>query len=248
MPDILYEHPLNERIRNYLKLEQLFVQARSCLAQEIAISHAQFFSSIFSILDTLERTDTRGEAIKDLEKLEQNLLQWSCSPNIDKNALTTTLEQTKGLITLLRSKNSLWCSLKEDKFLFSVRKRFALQNAYCTFDLPSLAFWLNQPPILVQNDMDKWLSALNPVEQSLNLILKFLRQRGEFLNIQSENSFYQDNGEGLLLLRVKVDEAADYYPIISGNKYRYSVRFMEPCEEKGQHYLNQKLTFQLAKC
>ena len=44
MTAILYEHPLNERIRNYLKLEQLFVQASECLQHNIATSHSVFFN------------------------------------------------------------------------------------------------------------------------------------------------------------------------------------------------------------
>lgn len=248
MTDILYEHPLNERIRNYLKIEQLFVQARSCLAHDFASSHTLFFNALFAILDTLDRTDTRGDIIKDLEKLEHNLIVWSKSPQVNTKALQLNLEQSKSLTSTLRSKKYLWSGLKDDKFLDSMRKRFSLQGAYCGFDLPALAFWLSQPPIFIQQDLDKWLGSLNVIEQALVLILKFIRQRAAFVEIEAGNSFYQDSGEGLLLLRMKLDSGLDYFPSVSGNRYRYSIRFMELCDDKGQQYISDTVKFKLAKC
>ena len=63
MSTVLYEHPLNERVRNYLKIEQFFAQAYSCLSGDINIltSHQVFFNALFSIVDTLERNDIRGD-------------------------------------------------------------------------------------------------------------------------------------------------------------------------------------------
>ncbi|KGK01155.1 cell division protein ZapD [Thalassotalea sp. ND16A] len=248
MADILYEHPLNERIRNYLKLEQLFVQVRSCLAQEFTANHTLFFNALFATLDALERSDVRGDVIKDLEKLEQNLILWSKYPEVNSKALQLNLEQTKSLATNLRSKQQLWFILKDDKFLDGMRKRFTLQGAYCGFDLPALVYWLNQPPIFIQQDVDKWLSSLSNIEQALLLILKFIRQKADFEEIEANNSFYQDNGEGLMLLRMKLPESVDFFPSVSGNRYRYSIRFMELCNEKGQQYISQNIRFKLAKC
>ena len=64
MTTILYEHPLNERIRNYLKLEQLFAQAHSCANADIQTSHQVFVNALFTIIDTLELSDIKGELIK----------------------------------------------------------------------------------------------------------------------------------------------------------------------------------------
>ncbi|QBY04838.1 cell division protein ZapD [Thalassotalea sp. HSM 43] len=248
MAGILYEHPLNERIRNYLKLEQLFAQARSCLAQEFESSHTSFFNALFTILDTIDRTDVRGDMIKDLEKLEHNLHLWSKSPAVNDKALQLNLEQTKKLSTELRSKQNQWGSLKEDKFLDAMRKRFSLTGAYCGFDLPALVHWLNQPPIFIQQDIDRWLSCLSTIEQALVLVLKFIRQKSNFELVEVGNSFYQDNGEGLLLLRIELEDGADYFPSVSGNRYRYSIRFMELCDAKGQQYITDNVSFKLAKC
>lgn len=248
MTTILYEHPLNERIRNYLKLEQLFKQVDSCGATDISVNHQVFFNALFAIIDTLERSDIRGDLIKDLEKLQQNLVVWSQAPDIDTTALETNLRETVGLVSQLKVNSQTWCLLKENMLLASLKQRFAIQGGNSSFDLPQLQFWLNQSEKHITTDIEQWLSLLNNIKCSLALVLKFIRQRAAFEYIETESGFYQDNGEGLLLLRIKIAKNAQYFPTISGNKYRYSIRFMLPCEQKGRRYSNQATKFQLARC
>lgn len=248
MAKVLYEHPLNERIRNYLRLEQLFAQAQTCQANEISTNYQVFFNALFAIIDILERNDIRGELIKDLEKLEQHLVVWAQSPQINSNALEENLRQVVNLISQLRSTSPTWWQLKEDKLLSSIKQRFAIQGGSSTFDLPQLQFWLNQPTTKVENAMSNWLLLLEQVKQAIALTLKFIRQRTEFETIATDSGFYQDNGEGILLLRIKLDGNSAYYPTVSGNKFRYSIRFMLPCESQGRKYSNQATTFELAKC
>lgn len=248
MQHVLYEHPLNERIRSYLKLEQMFVQARASVAADASISYHIFLNSLFSIIDTLERNDIRGDLIKDLEKLEQNLVIWSKSPEINNSALHENLKHVVELICLLKIKNPQWCQVKNDQFLMSLKQRYAIQGGSCSFDLPQLQFWLNQPLTTVEKNMLDWLSLFTQIEQALLLILKFIRQRVLFEPISSDSGFYQDSGEGLLLLRIKVAHDAPYYPTISGNKLRYSIRFMLACDQLGKRYYSEPTKFELARC
>ena len=248
MTTILYEHPLNERIRNYLKLEQLFAQVNCCANADIQSNHQVFFNALFAIIDTLERSDVKGELIKDLEKLQQNLVIWSQAPDIDSSVLENNLRETVGLICQLKANSQRWYQLKENKLLASLKQRFAIQGGNSSFDLPQLQFWLHQPTEQVASQIRHWLSLLDNIKNSLALVLKFIRQRAEFKPIETESGFYQDSGEGLLLLRIKIDQSAQYYPSISGNKFRYSIRFMLPCETSGRRYSNQATKFQLARC
>jgi len=248
MTTILYEHPLNERIRNFLKLEQLFKQVNSCANSDVSTSHQVFFNALFAIIDMLERSDIRGELIKDLEKLQQNLVVWSQAPNIDTSALEENLQKTVCLMTQLKVNTQAWSQLKEHKLLASLKQRFAIQGGNSSFDLPQLQFWLHQPTSQVMTDIEQWLSLLDNIKNSLALVLKFIRQRAEFECIETESGFYQDNGEGLMLLRIKIAQSAQYYPTISGNKFRYSIRFMLPCEQDGRRYFNQTTKFYLARC
>ncbi len=248
MTKILYEHPLNERIRNYLKLEHLFAQAHDCLQRKISVSHQVFFNALFAIIDTLERNDVRGDLIKDLEKLEQNLVVWSQAPEIDASILEDNLQQTVSLVCQLKRNTPVWAQLKNDKFLSTLKQRFAMQGGSSSFDLPQLHFWLHQDSELLAEDVQGWLALLEQIQDALNLVLKFIRQRSSFEEIETESGFYQDSGEGILLLRIKVAKDLPYYPSVSGNRFRYSIRFMSPCEISGRQYSNQATSFELARC
>ena len=248
MTAILYEHPLNERIRNYLKLEQLFVQASDCLQYNMATSHSVFFNALFAILDTVDRNDIRGDLIKDLEKLEQNLVLWSQIPDINSAALEDNLKQTVALSSQLKVPSPKWLQFKDDKFLMALKQRFAIQGGSSRFDLPQLQFWLSQPSAEVEAQCRHWLSLLAQISSALSLVLKFVRQRTQFKEVTTDSGFYQDNGEGLILLRIKIADHLPFYPIISGNRFRYSIRFMTPCNDSGRKYSKQTTHFQLARC
>ncbi|REL28061.1 cell division protein ZapD [Thalassotalea euphylliae] len=245
---VLYEHPLNERIRNYLKLEQLFVQASKCQAEYITDHYQVYFNALFAIFDTLDRNDIRGELIKDLERLEQHLVVWSKSPEIDTKALEQNLKQIVGYVCQLRSNKQAWHELKHDKLIASLKQRFAIQGGSSLFDLPQLQFWLSRCQTQIASDISAWLAKFALLQEAINLVLRFIRQRGNFELIKSDTGFYQDNGEGLLLLRIKVDKNANYYPTVSGNRLRYSIRFMLPCEQTGRKYSKQTTQFELARC
>ena len=183
-----------------------------------------------------------------MEKLEQNLIIWSKSPDIDTSALEVNLTETVKLISSLRCNRPTWYQLKENKFLAGLKQRFAIQGGSASFDLPQLSFWLHQPLIAKQQEVAIWMTLLTDIEQALTLVLRFIRQRTEFELIETESGFYQDNGEGLLLLRIKLEQNAPYYPTVSGNKFRYSIRFMMPCLHTGRRYSNQSTVFQLSRC
>jgi cell division protein ZapD len=248
MSPVLFEHPLNERIRNYLKLEQLFKYLNLSSSGDINTSHITYFNALFSIIDALERNDIRGDLIKELEKLEQHLVVWSQAPDIDTSLLEDNLKQTVSLLCELKKTKQMWIDYREIKFLTGLKQRFAMQGGTCVFDLPQLHFWLSQDNSILEHEMKSWIALFSPIYSSLFLTLKFIRLRGDFIKIHTDNGFYQDSGENLLLLRIKTPENSHFYPTISGNKFRYSIRFVIPCNEMGRKYLNQPTHFELASC
>ncbi|SES63243.1 cell division protein ZapD [Thalassotalea agarivorans] len=248
MAKILYEHPLNQRVRNYLKLEHLFTQAQDCIECDISVSQGVFFNALFALIDTLERNDIRGDLIKDLEKLEQNLVSWKSLPDADTNAVEQKLQEVVTLISQLKTPKQLWWQLKDDKFLNSVKQRYAIQGGNASYDLPQLHYWLSRERSLQFKDIESWLTKFEHIRNALELVLVFIRQKATFEKISTESGFYQDNGEGIVLLRIQVAEDLNYYPTVSGNRFRYSIRFMSPCQENGRKYSTSATLFELAKC
>ena len=67
-PVILYEYPINERIRTYLRLEHLFRRLGDLLERQTPIDHHFAITTIFEIMDVGARADLKTDILKDLEK------------------------------------------------------------------------------------------------------------------------------------------------------------------------------------
>lgn len=250
MSQAVYEFPLNEKVRTYLRLEQLFVQLKQSADATKNWQFMSFFEALFTLLDLLERLDIRTDIIKDIEAHEKNLVYWSQHPNIDTDALQSALQKILRLREHLKQSKKIGASLKEDKFLSSIRQRFSIPGGTCSFDLPNLHYWIMQPLDLVRNDIHRWLQELELINEAIEITLSFLRERGRFSQMSADNGFFQgvaDDKNELIRVRSATDQG--YYPMLSGNKYRYAIRFMIfEVEEGSSSAVNQTVEFDLASC
>ena len=65
---ILYEYPFNERMRTYLRLENLFLRLSELVNRESPIDHHHALATIFEIMDVGARADLKTDVLKDIEK------------------------------------------------------------------------------------------------------------------------------------------------------------------------------------
>ena len=250
MSHAVYEFPLNEKVRTYLRLEQLFKQLSQVKTADADWQFINFFEALFTLLDLLERLDIRNDVLKDIEAQEKNLVHWSTHPKIDTQALQATLQKILKIRDELKSAKKAGVSFKEDKFLASIRQRFSIPGGTCSFDLPNLHYWLKQPPEIKFKDVDEWLADLSLINQAIEICLSFLRERGRFSDVTANNGFYQgvadDKSE---LIRVYSQTDQGFYPILSGNKYRYAIRFMlfTP-NANGGSAVEADVAFKIASC
>lgn len=250
MSHAVYEFPLNEKVRTYLRLEHIFVQLKQGTKATEEWQFINFFDSLFTLLDLLERLDLRNDILKDIETQEKNLVHWSQHPNIDNHALQVALQRIVRLRDQLKTSKKLGSTLKEDRFLASIRQRFSIPGGTCSFDLPNLHFWLKQPAEVCHKQIDSWMQELLVICDAIDIVLSFLRESGRFAKLVAEKGFYQGIAEDRSeLIRVHCATDQGYYPILSGNKYRYAIRFMlfVPSTD-GSAAVDSDVEFQLASC
>ncbi|MGJ8679611.1 cell division protein ZapD [Paraglaciecola sp.] len=250
MSHAIYEFPLNEKVRTYLRLEQLFKQLEQGKLASEDWQYINFLDSLFTLLDLLERIDLRNDVLKDIELHEKNLVIWSQHPNIDNDALQNALQKILRLREALKGTKKIGSELKDDRFLSSIRQRFAIPGGTCGFDLPNLHYWLQQPLEAKQQNINSWLQEVIAIQQAMDMTLSFLRERGRFSQVHAEKGFYQGIAEDKNeLIRVLSPTDQGYYPILSGNKYRYAIRFtlFTPTPE-GSSGVDSAVDFKLASC
>lgn len=250
MSNAVYEFPLNEKVRTYLRLEQLFKQLKQAKGYQQEWQFISFFESLFTLLDLLERLDIRNDVLKDIESQEKNLVHWSQHPKIDSEALQAALQRILRLREQLKQAKKIGSNLKEDKFLSSIRQRFAIPGGTCSFDLPNLFYWLKQPLEFIQKDIGEWMLEFTQISEAIDITLSFLRERGRFVDIEAANGFYQGVAEDKNeLIRVYSSTDQGYYPILSGNKYRYAIRFMWfDSSAQDNSSVDSTVSFKLASC
>ena len=63
---IRYEHPLNERIRTLMRLEDLFARASHFASRDEAPDHHAALLSLFEVTDVAARADLKTDLLQEL--------------------------------------------------------------------------------------------------------------------------------------------------------------------------------------
>ena len=248
MTELIYEHPLNEKYRTYLRLEYLLLQLQQLLPLQSEWQQQAFFNSLFDLVEVLDRNDIRPDLIKDCERCETALVKWASHPSVSDDKLKPLLQQAVRLQSELLRGGKFVSAIKEDKFLAPLRQRFGVPAGTCYFDLPQLQYWFNLPAELRQHAAKQWYGEFTLLQQALEMVLQFCRAKADFVDISTENGFYQNNSEQFELLRIRYNCELGVYPTVSGNKYRFAIRFMQLLDDSGRAGSEKAICFALACC
>ncbi|PJG59878.1 cell division protein ZapD [Aeromonas cavernicola] len=229
---MIYDFPLNEKSRTYLRLESLFSQIRDNLGCDQPWAHIAFFKGLFDLQELLERGDLRADLIKDLERLGQRLTHWASLPDVDLAQIKQMQQESSQLARSLLNSSRPGVRLKEDRLLGSIRQRFSIPGGLCAFDVPQLHHWINTPVAVRHQQMQQWLSDINLLMDAISLLLRLWRESGSFNERLASNGFFQDTAESAELIRIKLTGNQLCYPTLSGHKNRFALRFLPSAEQQ----------------
>ncbi|QKJ85849.1 Cell division protein ZapD [Paramixta manurensis] len=243
---VLFEHPLNEKMRTWLRIEFLINQLQESSNISDHRSALTFFRNVGELLDVFERGELRTEILKELERQQQKMRAWLEVPGVDQERVTALRETLKTRATELMAAPRIGQTLREDRLIGLVRQRLSIPGGCCSFDLPTLHIWLHIAQEQRDRQVARWLASLDPIRDALTLLLDLIRQSGVFRHQTSLNGFFQDNAEGADLLRLQLTLEDSLYPQVSGHKSRYAIRFLPLDSERGE--VPGRLDFELACC
>lgn len=248
----LYEYPLNERVRTYLRLEHLFVRLSTLMARTEAIDHHYALATIFEVMDVAARADLKSDALKDLDKQKQTLNSYRGNPAIAEHVLDAILGQIEQTFSNLNAQTGkAGHSLTENEWLMAIRSRINIPGGTCEFDLPTYYAWQQRDPDTRQSDLQRWASTLEPLATAVNLLLKMLRESGAPQRVLASNGQFQQmlpQGRTFQLLRLFIDPQNGLIPEISGNRLMVSIRLMQLLAEERLQPCHIDTTFDLALC
>lgn len=250
---VLYEQPLNERIRTFLRLEYLFRQASYHLKGNSEWDSRATLQCILEILEIFDHTNLKSEVFKELERHSTALKRHLHNPDIDHSQLTTLLEDIQQKMDAMYLIDGQVASdLKNSEFLISIRQRSAIPGGTCDFDLPAYHYWLQQSAKNRSRDLALWLNHFDQTGQAIRLIMTLTRNSTPMKPMLATAGLYQrtfDPNLPFQLVRIALPKELPCFAELSGGRHRFTARFMEfPSPNDRAMQTDRDIEFELACC
>ena len=248
---IVYEHPLNERVRTYLRLEYLFRRFEWLLHHEHPIEHHFCFSTIFEIAEVATRADLKADLLKDLERHKQQFASYRGTPAVAEAVLDEWLSNIESCFEGIHSNAARFGSfINDSEWLNNLRNRMSIPGGTCGFDLPQYLAWQHKDAQARREDILRWTEPLQPLYASVNLLLRLSRDSAQGQRVAAAGGqFQQSLPQGRYqLMRLRVDSASGMVPEISGNRMLVSVRFQRADEQGRLLPCTDDLNFEMSLC
>lgn len=249
----LYEFPLNERMRNFMRLENCFTQMHHFTHYNSIWDNQASLLVMIEILNILDRHDIKNDITKELERNIMTLNSLLDLPTINTHKLQTTLDALYTQLHAMQALNSKPTrTLREDDLLNNIRQRVSVAANINSFEIPSYYFWLNQDPKIRQEQVQQWQAEINPIADTISLVLNLIRDSADFIEETAEAGFFQkplSTTQVCQMIRIMLPADANFFPEASGSKHRVSMRFMTyPNTKQRPSPITEDVKFQLSCC
>jgi len=214
---IIYEQPIAENIRNFLKCEYLFEKFNSALLQEDLWGVKSSISTLLEMSDFILRINLKVELLKELEKciLYFNTLSSNSNVNIiEFNNFITDTSPSK--------------SISDNDFLMQIKNKIHVPAGDNFFDMPSYLNFLSSSKSLILDHINVWYKPFSPLILASKLILNTRRNTSEFFPCTSSKSYFEkklDKNTRMDLVRIKLLKNNNIYPVISVNRQNINIIF-----------------------
>lgn len=253
MPEYLvFEQPLNERVRGFIRLDHLFRQACYHLEGNTRWDSQATVSALVELLEVLGRSDIKAELLKEVDRYLAALAPLSKAPGVDGERLGEVLAQLQQAGRALgQYQGQLGQLLRENEFLAAIRQRKAVPGGSTHIDLPGYHYWLEQAAEIRTETLRTWLAELEAARRPVALLLDLLRDSAEWEPSLAPSGFFQKSLNSTAppqLIRARVPRSAGIYPEISAGRHRFSLRFLYFSDRDRPRQVTDEVPFELSCC
>jgi cell division protein ZapD len=251
--NIIYEHPLYERNRTFMRLEYLFDKIDHFLMRAANLDLFIVMQTFVEIINILERNDITTDVIKELDRYHISLSKLLDMPNINKDALELTLQTLKKQLLYMQTNFGKHTKqLRNDELLNSIRQKMTISQNLCSFDIPALYYWIHKNHETQQEKLRSWLEEIAMMKSSIKLLMQLIRDSVTFTTHTASCGFFQTALKHQVhyqIIRIQLPNTMSVFPEISGNKHRITVRFLEFAATSGRpQQTSEDVNFELSCC
>ena len=241
----IYEEPVDERIRKFLKLENYFLKLQ--YHKELDTPYDSYVSlyNLIAIYNTLSRVEVKSDLIREIDFHKQRYMEYIKFDSSDKIKLHSIMEKQNVILNNLYNLQSNYMNkLNNDEFFqFCVKHYESLST--------ELDYWLTRDHASRLNQINLWLEIIKPIENSIYFCLDILRRSSETKEVCANNGFYLvklNQEKKVRLLRITMQSDNYFFPRISLGPQRATISFMLLNEDNKYKQIKDNITFVLDLC
>jgi len=243
----IYEEPVVERVRKFIRMESLFQKLYFFKDKENPLESYVALQSLCEIYEILSRSDIKSELIREIENQNKIFKKIQDIPQADSDKITSILEKQRLLLDLLHGTQSNYIDYLSNDVLFkTIQKNYSSQIQPASVD-----FWLSRDIAWRVNIIDLWIEPILFIKKSIEFILELIRKSGQFSDKLAEKGFYIDKldpKKNILLVRITLTTDLYYFPQISVGKQRLNIMFMTKDELNNFTKYQEDVSFLLTLC
>jgi cell division protein ZapD len=241
----IYEEPVDERIRKFLKLENYFLKIK--YHKELDTSYDSFAAiyNLIMIYKTLSRVEVKSELIREIDFQKQKYNEYIKIDSSDKIKLSSIMEKQNVILNdLYNLKANYLTKLNNDEFFQFCTKHYESLNT-------EMDYWLTRDHAIRLNQINLWLEIIKPIESSVYFCLDILRRSSETNEICADNGFHLiklNPEKKIRLLRITMQSDNYYFPHISLGPQRATISFTLLNENNKYVRIKENIIFVLDLC
>ena len=224
---IVYEQPLNEKMRLFLRLELLVKRFRHHLEKDRRSDTLSALTTLLELYNLSARIDLKSDVIKEIDRMSQSVRRVISSSGEQDE----TLEQLTGHSNVLYQQcGTLGQHLRTHVFFSTLRQRTSLPGGVNGFDIPLLNFWLESGAAACAEDLRDWGGPYMKTADAATFLLGLIRNYCEGKEHEAKAGFFQMSlgvNQNYQMLQIQLLDGSPLYPEISAGKQRFSLRFVE---------------------
>ena len=241
----IYEEPVDERIRKFLKLENYFLKIRYHKELDTTYDSYVTLYNLIIVYNTLSRVEVKSELIREIDIHKQRYSEYIKIDNSDKVKLNSIMEKQNVILNNLYNLKSNYLSdLNKDEFFQFCIKHY--ENLSTELD-----YWLTRDHAVRLNQINLWLESVSSIEKSVYFCLDILRKSSETKELCANNGFHLvklNQEKKIRMLRITMQSDNYFFPRISLGPQRATISFMILNEDNKYMQIKDNISFVLDLC
>ena len=222
---INYEFPLNEKIRRFLRIEEIFSKIDYQQKKSQSFSEYGLFILLFDLMSTASRSDLKVELLQTLDAAQIRL------KNKRKSAKNSELVKKLSSAKVILEKSIIQPGFYfgNDRLIQEVKARHDSPFGIVSTDFPELRYWIE---IESKDIRDKYFyekfAPFNPIKNAIKILLTTIRGEANFEKVETNEGLYQmklNPSKKNDLITIQLSSGSKFFPHISSNKYAINMQF-----------------------